>query len=136
MIASTRLRFCRLQRPNLRVLSQRNSSYRRGFFAKADSATGSATDPIHQACHKAQTIHIATHHGTETGTVLPNMTVDFGALPELPLDEAFRLTAAFKADSHPQKVSLGAGVYRDENTQPWILPSVRQVCSSSTSGLC
>ena len=55
------------------------------------------------------------------------MAVDFGVIPELPLDEAFLLTAAFKADNHPRKVSLGAGVYRDEGGQPWVLPSVREV---------
>ena len=51
----------------------------------------------------------------------------FGDIPELPLDEAFLLTAAFKADDHPQKVSLGAGVYKDEDGKPWILSSVKQV---------
>ncbi|ETN44797.1 uncharacterized protein HMPREF1541_09672 [Cyphellophora europaea CBS 101466] len=50
----------------------------------------------------------------------------FGDIPELPLDEAFLLTAAFKADDHPQKVSLGAGVYKDEDGKPWILSSVKQ----------
>ena len=45
----------------------------------------------------------------------------------LPRDEAFAITADFKADSHPKKVSLGAGVYRDENSQPWVLPSVKAV---------
>jgi aspartate aminotransferase, cytoplasmic len=58
------------------------------------------------------------------------MSVDFGAIPELPVDEAFQLTALYKADTHPHKVSLGAGVYRDENTQPWILPSVKEVSRS------
>lgn len=51
----------------------------------------------------------------------------FAEIPELPLDEAFALTAAFKADQHPQKVSLGAGVYRDGQGKPWVLPSVREV---------
>ena len=46
---------------------------------------------------------------------------------ELPRDEAFSITADFLADDHPKKVSLGAGVYRDENSQPWILPSVKAV---------
>ena len=63
------------------------------------------------------------------------MTVDLGAIPELPLDEAYMLTAAFKADEHPQKVILGAGVYKDENGKPWILPSVREV-SRMTESAC
>ncbi|RVX72335.1 hypothetical protein B0A52_04540 [Exophiala mesophila] len=54
------------------------------------------------------------------------MPGNLAEIPELPLDEAFALTAAFKADKHPQKVSLGAGVYRDGQGKPWILPSVRE----------
>lgn len=49
-------------------------------------------------------------------------------IPEVPRDEVFALTADFKADDHPNKVSLGAGVYRDVNSQPWVLPSVKAVC--------
>jgi aspartate aminotransferase, cytoplasmic len=49
---------------------------------------------------------------------------------ELPRDEAFSITADFLADDYPNKVSLGAGVYRDENAQPWILPSVKAVSSA------
>ncbi|KEY74650.1 hypothetical protein S7711_08417 [Stachybotrys chartarum IBT 7711] len=52
------------------------------------------------------------------------MPANLAAVPELPRDEAFAITADFKADTHPKKVSLGAGVYRDENSKPWILPSV------------
>lgn len=57
------------------------------------------------------------------------MSTGFQNVPVLPLDEAFALTAAFKADADPRKVSLGAGVYRDEKGRPWILPSVKEVRS-------
>lgn len=50
----------------------------------------------------------------------------FESIPVLPLDEAFAITAAFNADTDSRKVSLGAGVYRDENAKPWVLPSVRK----------
>ncbi|KAL1861095.1 hypothetical protein Plec18170_001610 [Paecilomyces lecythidis] len=53
------------------------------------------------------------------------MSVNLESLPELPRDEAFAITADFNADTDPRKVSLGAGVYRDENSKPWILPSVK-----------
>lgn len=43
------------------------------------------------------------------------------------LDEAFSLTAQFNADTNPKKVSLGAGVYRDGNGEPWRLPAVVEV---------
>ncbi|EXJ78928.1 hypothetical protein A1O3_08428 [Capronia epimyces CBS 606.96] len=54
------------------------------------------------------------------------MAARFAQIPVLPLDEAFAVTAEFKADAFPQKVSLGAGVYRDEGGKPWVLPSVKK----------
>ena len=44
-----------------------------------------------------------------------------------PADIAFGLMVDFEADPHPNKVSLIAGAYRDENGLPWILPSVKEV---------
>ncbi|KAJ5127742.1 hypothetical protein N7448_008521 [Penicillium atrosanguineum] len=46
-------------------------------------------------------------------------------LPELPLAESFALTEAYNLDTFPEKVNLGQGVYRDEECQSWVLPSVR-----------
>lgn len=37
----------------------------------------------------------------------------------------FELTTSFQADPFPQKVSLGAGAYKDDEGKPWILPSVK-----------
>ena len=54
----------------------------------------------------------------------------FGELPLAPKDPIFGLMAACKADTHPKKVDLGVGAYRDDNAQPWVLPVVRKVrCS-------
>lgn len=50
-------------------------------------------------------------------------------LPIAQADIAFGLMADFEIDSHPEKVSLIAGAYCDENGQPWVLPSVKKVCS-------
>ncbi|KAL4739554.1 pyridoxal phosphate-dependent transferase [Aspergillus similis] len=47
-----------------------------------------------------------------------------------PADPAFSLMADFEADPHPSKVSLVAGAYRDENGNPWVLPSVRKAKES------
>lgn len=59
------------------------------------------------------------------------MTVScFDHVEEFALDEAFSLTAQFNADTNPDKVSLGAGVYRDEGGRPWRLPSVVEVPSN------
>lgn len=49
-------------------------------------------------------------------------------IPILERDEAFAITADFVADKDAKKVSLGAGVYRDGNSKPWVLPSVKAVC--------
>lgn len=56
------------------------------------------------------------------------MPANLAEIPALPRDEAFAITADFIADRDPKKVSLGAGVYRDENSKPWVLPSVKAVC--------
>jgi aspartate/tyrosine/aromatic aminotransferase len=59
------------------------------------------------------------------------MPSDLKKIPVLERDEAFAITADFTADQDPRKVSLGAGVYRDEKSKPWILPSVKAVCKPS-----
>jgi aspartate aminotransferase, cytoplasmic len=49
----------------------------------------------------------------------------FDSAPYIPPDLIFEVTKNYLADTHPEKVNVGAGTYRDENGQPWILPSVR-----------
>lgn len=44
--------------------------------------------------------------------------------PRIPPDAIFALTAQYNKDSFSKKVNLGQGTYRDENGQPWVLPSV------------
>lgn len=51
----------------------------------------------------------------------------FNSVEFSPYDDAFKVLAAFADDPHPEKVSLGAGVYRDDNAQPWTLSSVKKV---------
>lgn len=53
-------------------------------------------------------------------------------LPIAPADIAFGLMADFEADTHPNKVSLIAGAYRDEKGEPWILPSVKKVIKTTS----
>ncbi|TRM61888.1 pyridoxal phosphate-dependent transferase [Schizophyllum amplum] len=43
-----------------------------------------------------------------------------------PLDVIFKLTADYKADTHPQKVNLGVGAYRDDSSKPWVLPVIKK----------
>ena len=45
-------------------------------------------------------------------------------LQRLPLTVS-GITEAFKADSHPEKINLGVGAYRDDKGKPYVLPSVK-----------
>jgi len=47
-------------------------------------------------------------------------------VPLAPPDSIFKLTAAYKVDNFPQKVNLGVGAYRDDDSKPWVLPVVRK----------
>ncbi|VDP92161.1 unnamed protein product [Echinostoma caproni] len=43
-----------------------------------------------------------------------------------PPDAILGITEAYKKDSNPNKVNLGAGAYRDDNGKPFVLPSVKE----------
>lgn len=43
-----------------------------------------------------------------------------------PPDVILGITEAYKKDTHPKKVNLGVGAYRDDEGKPFILPSVRK----------
>lgn len=47
-------------------------------------------------------------------------------VPLAPPDSIFKLTAAYQADTYPQKVNLGVGAYRDDDSKPWVLPVVKK----------
>lgn len=57
----------------------------------------------------------------------------FDSVEFSPYDDAYKVLAAFADDSHPDKVSLGAGVYRDDDAQPWTLSSVKKVICLTVS---
>jgi aspartate aminotransferase len=44
-----------------------------------------------------------------------------------PAVEVFALTAAFNEDGHTEKVNMGVGAYRSDESKPWVLPVVRSV---------
>ena len=50
----------------------------------------------------------------------------FHEITPAPPVEVFKLTADYQSDPSPNKVSLGAGAYRDELGKPWILPVVKK----------
>lgn len=66
---------------------------------------------------------MASQSATLTTTDSPSL---FYTAPFIPADAIFALTAQYNADTFPKKVNLGQGAYRDENAQPWILPSVQK----------
>lgn len=47
-------------------------------------------------------------------------------VPLAPPDSIFKLTAAYKDDTFPQKINLGVGAYRDDDNKPWVLPVVKK----------
>ena len=49
----------------------------------------------------------------------------WGTVTDGPVDPILGLTEAFKKDTSPNKIILGAGAYRDGEGKPWVLPSVR-----------
>src|SRR5262245_47092543 len=44
-----------------------------------------------------------------------------------PEDPILGVTLAFNKDTSPQKMNLGVGAYRDDNGQPYILDTVKEV---------
>ncbi|OOF93967.1 hypothetical protein ASPCADRAFT_52798 [Aspergillus carbonarius ITEM 5010] len=65
---------------------------------------------------------MTTHTITSTETP-PSF---FKAASYIPPDAIFALTAEYNFDPSPDKVNLGQGTYRNENGQPWVLPSVEK----------
>lgn len=45
---------------------------------------------------------------------------------EGPPDAILGITEAFKKDSNPNKINLGAGTYRDDNGKPYVLNCIRK----------
>ncbi|CCG81192.1 putative Aspartate transaminase [Taphrina deformans PYCC 5710] len=54
----------------------------------------------------------------------PLATSVFRHVPATPPDPIFELTMQYIKDDNTNKVNLGAGAYRDDNAQPWVLSAV------------
>jgi aspartate aminotransferase len=63
---------------------------------------------------------------TSIGSTVEKSSSIFYSAPCIPADPIFTLTAEYLADTHPLKVNLRQGAYRDDKGQPFILPSVRE----------
>ncbi|KAM0270227.1 hypothetical protein ACHAQH_009527 [Verticillium albo-atrum] len=55
----------------------------------------------------------------------PTRPSTFQSAEYIPPDAIFDVTRRYLADTDANKINLGQGTYRDENGQPWILPSVK-----------
>ncbi|CAF3508985.1 unnamed protein product [Fusarium graminearum] len=53
-------------------------------------------------------------------------TSRFKDLDTIPLDPHYALKETFQADPDPRKVILGSGLYRDDDSKPWVLPVVKK----------
>lgn len=54
------------------------------------------------------------------------MTDPFAPLTTPPLDPLFKLYGEYLADSRPEKVNLGIGIYTDPRGRPFVFPSIQQ----------
>ena len=50
----------------------------------------------------------------------------WGSMDSAPADPILGLNDAFKKDTHPKKVLLGMGAYRDDQGKPFILDCVKK----------
>lgn len=44
-----------------------------------------------------------------------------------PPDKILGVADGFNKDTHPKKMNLGVGAYRDKDGKPYVLPSVKEV---------
>lgn len=58
---------------------------------------------------------------------MANRKSRYAELAQDPPIEIFELTKMFVEDTHPNKVNLGVGAYKDDSGKPWVLPVVRTV---------
>jgi len=49
----------------------------------------------------------------------------WSSVPLGPPDAILGITEAYKADDNPSKVNVGVGAYRDDDGEPYVLPSIR-----------
>lgn len=72
------------------------------------------------------TLHSSSHN-TMRSTITRQLSYFRNVKPAAP-DAILGLTTAFAADNAPKshKMNLGVGAYRDDNGEPWVLPSVAQ----------
>jgi aspartate/tyrosine/aromatic aminotransferase len=51
----------------------------------------------------------------------------FAHVPQAPADPIIWTKIAFSQDTHPQKINLGVGAYRDDHGNPYVFNVVRKI---------
>lgn len=59
-------------------------------------------------------------------TTANSIVSSWNEVPLGPPDAILGITEAFKADTHPSKVNLGVGAYRDDSGKPYVLECIRK----------
>ena len=84
---------------------------------------------------------LAMHRGAALRRAMPAAVMaraalisTWGQVPLGPPDPILGVTEAFRRDTDPRKVNLGVGAYRDDNGNPYVLPSVREVRVVAAAG--
>uniref|UniRef100_A0A914KIM6 Aspartate aminotransferase n=2 Tax=Meloidogyne incognita group TaxID=654580 RepID=A0A914KIM6_MELIC len=67
-----------------------------------------------------------THFFSKNALLLSRHYSWFSNVEMGPPDAILGVTEAYKKDTNPNKVNLGAGTYRDDQGKPFVLPSVRE----------
>ncbi|XP_038214616.1 aspartate aminotransferase, mitochondrial isoform X2 [Zerene cesonia] len=75
------------------------------------------------------TVHVLKNNNVDSiigNTAVRANSTWWGNVEMGPPDVILGITEAYKRDTNPKKVNLGAGAYRDDNGNPFVLPSVRK----------
>ena len=60
-------------------------------------------------------------------TLTNKFTNIFAKVQQAPPDPIIGVNNAYNSDTSPQKVNLGVGAYRDDNSKPYVFNVVRKV---------
>jgi aspartate aminotransferase len=83
-----------------------------------------ASGIVVSAAFSVPVVDAASSASTSTST--STLDTIWNKVPEGPPDAILGIAQSFRDSREKNKVNVCVGAYRDENGQPWVLPSVRQ----------
>ena len=78
-------------------------------------------------CKSGRTQQPSTYKFSQRSMVY-NPSATWSHVEQGPEDPILGLSQAFQKDTHPLKINLGVGAYRDDNGKPYTLKCVTEVC--------